>query len=134
MRQQFQSAPLSSTSMAPAHFEGGAALDLNQEIAQLRADASLKEEAGHKTKMLARYPEFRIVLISMKAGTRWQDHKTNSRILVQVLCGQIQFHTPNGIFDLHAGQLLALNPDILHSVDAPEESAFLLTLFSAPDR
>lgn len=84
--------------------------------------------------MLARYPEFRIALISMKAGTRWQDHKTNSRILAQVLCGQIQFHTPNEIFDLQAGQLLALNPDILHSVDAPEESAFLLTLFSAPDR
>jgi quercetin dioxygenase-like cupin family protein len=74
--------------------------------------------------MLVKYPEFRIVLITMRALSRWDDHKTN----INVLRGHIQFRTPNGTFDVRPGQLLALDPGIVHSVDVPEESAFLLTL------
>ena len=70
----------------------------------------------------------------MKDGSTWGDHKTSSRISVQVLRGHIRFHTPNSTFELYAGQLLALDPGILHSVDSPEESAFLLTLSSAANR
>ena len=62
------------------------------------------------------------------AQSRWDDHKTNARILINMLRGHIQFHTPSGAFDLRPGQLLALDPGIVHSVDASEESAFLLTL------
>ena len=103
-------------------------VDLNEEAARLRGDALSREEGGRKLKMLAKYPEFRIVLIGMPAGTRWEDHKTSARIFVQVLTGHILFHTPNGTFHLRAGQLLALDPGITHSVDSQEESAFLLTL------
>jgi len=78
--------------------------------------------------MLVKYPEFRILLVIMRALSRWDDHKTNARIVINVLHGHIQFHTPNGTFDVRPGQLLALDPGIVHSVDAPEESAFLLTL------
>lgn len=124
--------PFSPRTSGP--FENGAFIDLSGEIAQLLADTSIKEEAGRKSKMLARYSEFRIVLITMKDGSTWGDHKTSSRISVQVLRGHIRFHTPNSTFELHAGQLLALDPGILHSVDSPEESAFLLTLSSAANR
>lgn len=125
---------MSSPSRTSGPVEYGAFIDLSEEIAQLRADTSIKEEAGRKSKMLVKYPEFRIVLITMKAGSTWEDHKTNSRISVQVLRGYIRFHTPNSTLELHAGQLLALDPGILHSVDSPEESAFLLTLSSAASR
>lgn len=133
MREDSQTAPISS-SRTSVPFEHGALVDISEEIAQLRADTSIKEEAGRKSKMLARYPEFRIVLITMEAGSRWEDHKTNSRIFVQVLSGQIRFHTPTNTFELLAGQLLTLDPGVLHSVDAQEETAFLLTLSSAPNR
>jgi quercetin dioxygenase-like cupin family protein len=105
-------------------------VDLNQEIARLQAEAS-SEESGRKSKMLVKYPEFRIVLIAMRAGSRWEDHKTNARIGLHVLRGDIRFHTANGTFELRPGQLLTLAPSIVHSVDALEESAFLLTLSSA---
>lgn len=105
-------------------------VDLSQEIDRLQVEAS-SEELGRKTKMLVKHPEFRIVLVTMRAGTRWEDHKTNARIGLQVLRGDIRFHTATGTFDLRSGQLLTLAPSIVHSVDALEESAFLLTLSSA---
>ena len=113
---------------SPTLFDCGAFINLNTEIDRLQADASFKEESGHKTKLLLKYPEFRIVLIFMRAASRWDDHQTKARIFIHVLRGHIQFHTPNGTFDLQPGQLLALDPGIMHSVDASEESAFLLTL------
>jgi quercetin dioxygenase-like cupin family protein len=102
-------------------------IDLNQEITGLQAEAS-SEESGRKSKMLVKHPEFRIVLITMRTGSRWEDHKTNARICLHVLRGHIRFHTANGAFDLRPGQLITLAPGVVHSVDAVEESAFLLTL------
>lgn len=54
-------------------------VDLDEEIVRLRKDVSTKEEVGHGTKMLVKHPEFRIVLITMNSGSRWAEHKTNSR-------------------------------------------------------
>ena|SRR5689334_12283134 len=125
---------MSPSSKPSGPFECGAFVNLDEELAQLSADASIREEAGRRSKMLAKYPEFRIVLITMKDGSRWGDHKTSFRIFVQVLRGRIRFHIPHGAFDLPAGGLLALDPGILHSVDALEESAFLLTLSGAASR
>jgi quercetin dioxygenase-like cupin family protein len=119
-----QGAPPSKTSGA---FECGMTLDLNEQIDQLFSDTSSKEEAGRKSKMLLKCPEFRVVLVAMR-GTRWNDHKTQARISVQVLRGHIQFHVLNETFDLRAGQLLALDPGVVHSVDSVADSAFLLTL------
>ncbi len=113
---------------SPTLFDCGAFINLSTEIDRLQADASFKEESGHKTKLLLKYPEFRLVLIFMRASSRWDDHQTKARIFIHVLRGRIQFHTSNGTFDLQPGQLLALDPGIKHSVDASEESAFLLTL------
>ena len=84
--------------------------------------------------MLVKYAEFRIALVTMKAGSRWDDHKTPARIFVHVLRGRIRFHTPGGTFALASGQLLALDPGVVHSVDSVEDSAFLLTLSDAADR
>lgn len=109
-------------------FEGGRIVDLNDQIDSLFNDPSVKDEAGRKTKMLVKFPEFRIVLVAMRAGTRWNDHKTPARISVQVLRGRIQFHVANATFDLQPGQLLTLDPSVIHSVDSAADSVFLLML------
>jgi len=119
---------MSPSSKIPGPFAHGIFVDLEEEIVRLCGE---KEEAGRGSKMLARYPEFRIVLITMKAAGRWEDHKTNSRIFVQGLRGHFHFHTPGGAFELRAGQMLTLDPGIVHSVDSREESAFLLVLSSS---
>jgi quercetin dioxygenase-like cupin family protein len=110
-----------------APLDGEALIELDQEIARLEAGVS-SEESGRRSKMLLKYPEFRIVLITMRAGMRWEDHKTKARICLHLLRGHIRFHTPNGTVDLKAGQLLTLAPSVVHSVDALEDTAFLLTL------
>jgi len=112
--------------------ESATLVDLDEETVRLRKDASTREEAGHRAKMLVKHPEFRIVLITMNPGSRWAEHKTNSRIAVQPLQGHIRFLTPDGNFELREGQLLTLDPGIPHSVESLEESAFLLTLSGSP--
>jgi quercetin dioxygenase-like cupin family protein len=116
------------TSKIPDVFEYGVFVDLNDQIERLFTATSVKDEAGHKTKMLVKYPEFRVVLVTMRAATRWNDHKTQARISVQVLRGWIEFHVANATFDLRAGQLLTLDPGVIHRVDSAVDSAFLLTL------
>ncbi len=103
-------------------------MDLDELVASMFDDASAKEEAGRKSKMLVKYPEFRIVLVTMRAGSRWNEHQTPSRIFVQVLRGRILFCAPHATFNLRTGQLLTLDPGIAHSVSSAEDSAFLLTL------
>jgi quercetin dioxygenase-like cupin family protein len=78
--------------------------------------------------MLIKSAELKIVLIVMKAKSRWDDHKTAARISVHALRGHIRFYAPGRFYDLHPGELLELNPNVLHSVESMEESAFLLTL------
>jgi quercetin dioxygenase-like cupin family protein len=112
--------------------EAAILVDWNEEIVRLQKDVSTKEEAGHRTKMLVKHPEFRIVLITMNSGSQWLEHKTNSRISVQLLRGHIIFRVSGGNFDLREGQLLTLDPGIPHSVESLEVSAFLLTLSGTP--
>lgn len=105
----------------------GVLFDLN--AAGLRAQENRpNQDEPRITSMLVRHPELRIVLVTMLAGTRWDDHKTDARISVQPLHGQIKFKTPGSTVDLRAGQLLVLDPGVPHSVEAIEESVFLLTI------
>lgn len=107
----------------------GTLFDLNAEVAGLGAQENWpKQNEPRITSMLVKHPELRIVLVTMLAGTTWDDHKTDARISVQPLHGQIKFKTPGSTVDLRAGQLLVLNPGVSHSVEAVEKSAFLLTI------
>lgn len=78
--------------------------------------------------MLTRGPGLRIGLIAMKSGSQWQEHKTESRIVIQVIEGHIRFSLKGRACELRKGELLMLEPGIPHSVEALEETAFLLTL------
>jgi hypothetical protein len=71
----------------PHAFQGGNFIDLSAEIVQLHTNHATGEQAGRKTKMLVKYLEFRIVLVAMQAGRKWEDHKTTARIMVQPLSG-----------------------------------------------
>lgn len=101
-------------------------LDLNHEIADLRLEA--RWQSGHTAKTLAKYPDFRVVLIAMNAGGRMEKHRTAGRISVHALQGRIRFETAERSADLIAGQLLTLESNIPHDVEAITDSAFLLTI------
>ncbi len=80
------------------------------------------------TRMLAKAPGLRVVLIVMRLGNRWEEHKTDSRISIQPIEGSMRFILPDRTVELRAGELLVLEPGIPHGVEALEEVAFLLTL------
>ena len=103
-------------------------IDVEQELHQLRQEDSWQRETGRSSKTLAKYPDFRIVLILMKSGTRMRQHRAEGRISIQQLKGQVRIHLADRKVSLTTGHLLVLDCGVLHDVEALEESAFLLTI------
>src|ERR1700693_4385824 len=103
-------------------------IDLERELQQLRRENSAQREAGRSSKTLAKYPDFRIVLILMKGGTRMRQHRAEGRISIQQLKGQVCIHLADRKVTVSTGHLLVLDCGVLHDVEALEESALLLTI------
>jgi quercetin dioxygenase-like cupin family protein len=102
--------------------------DLLQELQELRQENSWQRETGRSSKTLAKYPDFRIVLILMKANTQMDQHRAEGRISIHQLLGKMCVHLPDQEVNVSAGELLVLDCGILHNLEALEESAFLLTI------
>src|SRR5450759_2099800 len=107
--------------------------DLASELDRLHRDESWLQPTGRSSKTLVKYPDLRIVLISMKANTRMQEHTAAGRISVCSLNGHIRLHLPERVVDLPAGHLLVLDQCVPHDVEASEDSAILLTLSWPPE-
>jgi quercetin dioxygenase-like cupin family protein len=103
-------------------------IDFERELQQLRREDSWERETGRSSKTLAKYPDFRIVLILMKSGTRMRQHRAEGRISIQQLMGQALIHLADRKVTLSTGHLLVLDCGVLHDVEALEESALLLTI------
>ena len=102
--------------------------DLQKELQYLRRQDSWQRETGRSSKTLAKYPDFRIILVLMKAKTQMNEHRTEGRVSIHHLVGTICVHLPDQKINLSAGQLLVMDCGVLHDVEAVEESAFLLTI------
>jgi len=100
--------------------------DLNAQIEQLKCEPAWQN--GRNAKTMVKYPDFRIVLMLMKAQTRIEEHHADGRISVQTIAGHIRMHVAGKDFDLSVGHLLALDQEVRHDVEALEDSAFLLTI------
>jgi quercetin dioxygenase-like cupin family protein len=106
-------------------------VDLGAEVARLHKENT--GPSGRSSKTLVNYPDFRIVLMVMKSNAKFAEHKSAGRISVEVLAGHIQSHILGRLIDLPAGHMLALDREVLHDVEALEESAFLLTIVLPAD-
>ena len=102
--------------------------DLPEELEELRSKESWLRETGRSSKTLVKYPDFRIVLILMKANTHMIEPKAEGRISLQHLLGRMCVHLPDRKIEVSSGQLLVLDCGMLHNIEALEESAFLLTI------
>ena len=102
--------------------------NLAEEVKQLRSQDSWQRGIGRSSKTLAKYPDFHIVLVLMKAHTRMNEHHVDARISVHALEGRIRIQMPDEFVEVSAGELVALDYAIPHDVEALEESAFLLTI------
>jgi quercetin dioxygenase-like cupin family protein len=119
----------SDSPQRPAQRVSGTVLtfELQDELARLRREpAWARGERNAIT--LIKEPDFRVVLTTLKAGARVQEHHVDARFTLQTVLGRLRLHLPQQTVDLAAGQLVALESGVTHDVEALEESAFLLTI------
>jgi quercetin dioxygenase-like cupin family protein len=101
--------------------------DLSTEIAQLHQEEAWLR-TGRNSKTLVKQPDFRIVLVTLKAGRKLEEHEADGRISIQTLSGHVTFQLADQSVELPASHLLALDRGLRHAVEAAEESSFLLTV------
>lgn len=102
--------------------------NLSKELQQLRNEDSWQRDTGRSSKTLAKYPDFHIVLVLMKANTQMNEHHVDARISIHSLQGKIRVHLPDQKVEVTAGELIVLDYGIRHDVEALQESAFLITI------
>lgn len=101
--------------------------DLQAELHRLRTEDH-PWQAGRNAKTLVKYPNFRILLIGLRAGAHMAEHHAAGAISVQTISGHVLIRAAGRAFDLPEGQLLALEREIPHDVEALAESAILVTI------
>jgi quercetin dioxygenase-like cupin family protein len=102
-------------------------LDLKSELHSLRAEDHAWQ-AGRNAKILVKYPDFRILLVALHRGTHVAEHRAPGAISVQTISGPVLIRAAGRVFDLPEGQMLTLEREIPHDLEALAESAVLVTI------
>ncbi len=103
--------------------------DLPALLKQIKSEDNWQKTERNAMTLL-KTQEMRVVLVALHAGTVIPSHKADGPISVQAIEGQIKFSAVSQTVTLRKGQMLTLQSGLPHSVEAVEESAFLLTVAS----
>ncbi|MBS1745707.1 MAG: cupin domain-containing protein [Bacteroidetes bacterium] len=102
-------------------------MDLNKFIDQIKREVTWKDN-DHNSITIFKSASMRIVLMGLHEKAILKTHVASSTISVQVLEGAVKFTGGEQTVPLSKGQMIALQANIPHSVEAEIESFFLLTL------
>jgi quercetin dioxygenase-like cupin family protein len=102
--------------------------NLAEELRRLRNQDSWQRGSGRSSKTLAKYPDFHVVLVLMKANSCMSKHHVDARISIHCLKGRLRVRLPEQVVEAGAGELIAIDYALPHDVEALKESAFLLTI------
>jgi len=105
----------------------GAMHDLGAIAAQIRAESTYLS-GGHGAHTVLRENDLRVVVVAMKAGAVLPEHQARATGLLHVVTGRIRLGFAERSVELSSGQLVAIEGAARHSVEALEESSFVLTL------
>lgn len=105
-------------------------MDLNKFVDEIKSETTW-ESSDRNSMTIFKSEVMTVVLMGMRENAELKTHTANGNILVQVLAGKIDFKTDAQTTDLNKGQMIALHPNIPHSVLAVKESFFLLTVIAA---
>jgi quercetin dioxygenase-like cupin family protein len=104
------------------------------EIEKLKNAPTWQLRTGHSSETLAKYPDFTVVLVLMKAATLMSKHRVSGRASISVIQGRIEVHiSEEQTLHLSAGEILMMDKGITHDVQSLEECAFLLTIAGIPE-
>lgn len=100
--------------------------DLAAEIESVRN--SQPGNADRTARTLVKEGPLRVTLIAMTAGGEIAEHAAEGPITIQVLEGAIQLRLEDDAMLIGAGHIVAVPARQRHSVTAPGNAAFLLTV------
>lgn len=83
---------------------------------------------GHYGKTLLRTDDMRLVLMVLDHGTELTEHHLDGTSTIQALGGRVAVSVLGSRVDLAAGQVLAIEQDVGHSLLAVDDCAILLTI------
>ncbi len=106
--------------------------DLGAALAALRAE-SHEAHDGHRQITLFHRPPVAHVLFAFDPGGALKEHAASGLVTIHVLEGRMGVWADGLEHDLSAGQVLILNPGVLHDVRAVEGGAMLLTVHMERD-
>ena len=99
-------------------------------VEKLMNEATLAT-SGRSSLTLAHGDEMTVVLIVLRAGFVLKEHPAPAAATVIVLGGNIMFSTKTNEITLEQGEAVTFTADVLHSVEANEDSAFLVVIGGA---
>ena len=105
--------------------------NLASHISEMKQETTW-EKNGRSSRTLNKVGTMRLVLNAMKAGMEIKTHHASGPISVHCLEGKLKFNTEERSVTLQKGELLTLEELVKHSVEAIEETTFLLTVALPP--
>jgi quercetin dioxygenase-like cupin family protein len=100
-------------------------LDIKDEAARLKT----KPEWSSVSRLavsLVKDDALNILLMVLKKGARLAEHRTKGPIAVHVLSGSVRFSAGSKYVELSPGNIAALDREVVHELEALEESVVLL--------
>jgi len=105
---------------------GMVSLNIMDEAARLKAKPEWSRE-DRLAVSLVKDDGLNILLMLLKKGARLAEHRTKGPIAVQVLSGLVRFSAAGKDAELASGSMAALDRNVVHELEALEESIVLLT-------
>jgi len=94
------------------------------EIARLKSAPEWESRDRHAVSLI-KDARLNLLLMVLKKGACLHEHRTKGPIALQVVSGLLRFSTATQC-TLSAGEIVGLDRDVSHSVEALEESAIIL--------
>lgn len=95
-------------------------------------NADIMARSGRTARTLVKDAMLRVTVHLLAPGGTIAQHHADGPITVHVLQGSITFSAGERDYELRAGDLLALEPSVQHSVSSKDGGAFLLTAALMP--
>ena len=102
-------------------------LDLAQEVATLRQEPAWQQN-DRNARTFVKEADLRVVLTVLKQGAIIKEHRAPGTAVVQVVSGRIRLRIADQAVELSAGQVVVLERDVPHDIEALEESGFAIII------
>lgn len=84
------------------------------------------DETRFLPRVIHNQPGFRLVLLNLRAGQGVPEHSTSDRVAVYALSGHVTFYENQSPADLRAGEMVMIEADAPHRLEAHEDSSLLV--------